>query len=83
MVGVDQEGEVGETMGSVVRRVFTGLRRRSKSDGEKLGWLTGREEESIGEERNSSIRSVSGTGSMAGGRRHERARRGGGVDGGD
>ena len=39
MAGEDQEGDVGERVGSVLRRMVRGLRRSSNSEGEKLGWL--------------------------------------------
>lgn len=57
-MGVDQDGEVGDAgEGSVDRRRVGGLRKQSNSGA--LTLRLGR-----GEGRNSSIRSVSGTGSM-------------------
>ena len=70
MDGEAQDGELGDAgLGSVLRRMVGGLRSTSVSRDDrenelepKLGWL--RRKEGTGEDLNSSIRSVSGTGSM-------------------
>jgi hypothetical protein len=70
----EDEGEVGDRAGSVLRRGLRGFLGSSKSEGVKLGGLWMRDDTGTGEDLNSSIRSVSGTGSIVDGcRRHEPA----------